>query len=129
MQRRILVVEDDPTMRDVLTKVLRRAGYSVEQGCNGGEAMKLLTDGAFDLLLSDIRMSPIDGLLLTATAKSIHPRLKVLLVTAYGERADARDARAAGADQYMSKPFRMAQLLATVRELIGDMEAISETPH
>ncbi len=119
MRARILVVDDDLAMRQVLMKILRRAQYDVEEAANGDDAVARLTDGRFDLLLSDIRMVPIDGLALASMAKTITPAPKILLVTAYGERVDARVARAAGADGYLSKPFRMRQLLATIRKLIG----------
>lgn len=120
MRVRILVVDDDLAMRQVLMKVLRRVEYEVEEAANGTDALARLTDAHFDLLLSDIRMVPIDGLALSSIARTIAPELKILLFTAYGERADARDARAAGADRYLSKPFRMGQLLSAIRKLIGD---------
>ncbi len=119
MRARILVVDDDLAMRQVLMKILRRAQYDVEEAASGSEAVARLSDGRFDLLLSDIRMVPIDGLALASMARTVTPAPKVLLVTAYGERVDARVARAAGADGYLSKPFRMRQLLATIRRLIG----------
>lgn len=125
---RILVVDDDPAMRQVLTKVLMHAQYDVEEASNSAEAIDRLSERRFDLLLSDIRMVPIDGLALASMARTIEPALKILLVTAYGERADARDARAAGADGYLSKPFRMRQLLTTVRMLIRPQSRMRHAP-
>jgi two-component system response regulator HydG len=118
VEARILVVEDDLAMRELLVKVLENQRFVTRGASNGWEALALLTDGAFDLILSDIRMSPMDGLSLASQAKSLAPKTKVLLMSAYGGRGGARRARAAGADAYMSKPFSMSQLVAAVRALI-----------
>lgn len=116
----ILVVEDDAAMRELLVKVLRQNGFAVAEASDGREAVGLLASRTFDLLLSDIRMSPMDGLGLASQAKELSPATMVLLMTAYGEENGAREARAAGADGYMSKPFAMGNLLATVRALLEE---------
>ncbi len=97
---RVLVVEDDPTMRELLVKVLRLEGFTVTEAADGGaDAIRLLASGSVDLLVSDVRMGPNDGLALTALAKAASPRTKVLLMTAYGGRAEERKARTLGAER------------------------------
>lgn len=107
-------------MRDLLVKVLRRARYKVVVAASGSAAVQLLAKSRFDLLVSDIRMSPMDGLALASTARAVSPTTRILLITAYGEEGDARRARAAGADDYMEKPFSLDKLMATVRALVPE---------
>ena len=116
----ILVVEDDAAMRELLVKVLRQNGFAAVEASGGEDALKLLATSNFDLLLSDIRMSPMDGLGLASQAKELSPVTMVLLMTAYGEENGDREARTAGADGYLSKPFAMSRLLATVRALLEE---------
>jgi two-component system response regulator HydG len=116
----ILVVEDDAAMRGLLLKVLRQNGFAVAEASDGREAVGLLASGTFDLILSDIRMSPVNGLGLASQAKELSPAPMVLLMTAYGEENGAREARTAGADGYMSKPFAMNALLRTVCALLKE---------
>lgn len=116
---RVLVVEDDMAMRNLLVKVFTLEGFSAVGVSGGAEAMAILAGGHFDLLLSDIRMGSVDGWALASRAKALVPPIKVLLITAYGEPDDERRARGAGIDGYMSKPFPLSDLLATVRALVG----------
>ncbi len=108
---RVLVVEDDPTMRELLVKVLRLEGFTVTEAADGGaDAIRLLASGSVDLLVSDVRMGPNDGLALTALAKAASPRTKVLLMTAYGGRAEERKARTLGAERAAWPPYRVRRL-------------------
>lgn len=118
MAARILVVEDDGVLRELLINVLRRARFAAVGANNGSDALEQLAEGHFDLMLSDVRMSPVGGLALVARAKALAPDIKVLLMTTYAQSAEASLARAAGADSYLSKPFPMADLLKTVRALV-----------
>lgn len=112
---RLLVVEDDVAMRDLLVKVFDYAGFSTAGASGGAEALAMLASNRFDLLLSDVRMSPVDGWALASHAKVLVPPIKVLLITAYGDPEDERRARA---DGYMSKPFSLADLLSAVRTMV-----------
>jgi DNA-binding response OmpR family regulator len=116
---RILVVEDDLAMKDLLIKLFTSEGFTVSGASSGSEAMQMFAHAEIDLLVSDIRMSTMNGLALASHVRECTPTTKILLITAYGERADGRKARAAGADAYMSKPFSLADLLATVRALVA----------
>ncbi len=120
MQFSILVVEDDAGLRSLLLKFLHECSYTAVGAADGSEAMRLLSNCRYDLIVSDIVMAPMDGLALTLKAKASTPGTKVLLMTAYGEKHCARRARASGADGYISKPFAMNDLLATVQTLLGE---------
>jgi CheY-like chemotaxis protein len=107
-------------MRELLVKVFRHQGFTVTEAADGGaSAISVLASGSVDLLVSDIRMAPNDGLALTALAKAASPRTKILLMTAYGGRPEEREARALGADAYMRKPFSMDEILAAARALLA----------
>ena len=120
MQFSILVAEDDTGLRRLLLKLLHECGYTAVGAADGSEAMRLLSNCYYDLIVSDIVMAPMDGLALTLRAKASAPGTKVLLMTAYGEKHTAGRARASGADGYISKPFAMRHLLATVQTLLGE---------
>ena len=92
---RILVVEDDGVLRELLGNVLRRACFAAVGASNGSDALEQLAEGHFDLMLSDVRMSPVGGLALVSRAKALAPDIKVLLMTAYAQSTEARLARAA----------------------------------
>ena len=89
---RVLVVDDDPGMRDGMALSLRRAGFVTEQAKSGEEALRMTRPGAFDAVVTDLRMMGIDGLQLTARLKALDPVLPVLLVTAFGSLDTAREA-------------------------------------
>ncbi len=127
MAVRVLVVEDDAAMRRLLVAVFRRQRYAVASAANGLEALELLAAERFDLLLSDIRMSPMGGLSLATRARALAPSTKILLVTAYGAEEDAQRALSAGADSYLEKPFSLRRLLATVRALLGQDQSAARS--
>jgi len=113
-------VEDDKALRRLLLEFLHQCGYTAAGAGDGSEAVSLLTTRYYDLLVSDIVMTPMDGLSLAVRAKAFTAGTKVLLMTAYGEKHSAQRERAAGADGYISKPFAMSDLLATVQTLLGE---------
>ena len=110
----ILVVEDDDALRDAVCLTLTLAGHEAI-GANGGEsALKLLTDRHFSLVISDLRMQPIDGLELLAKVRARLPKMPVLLMTAYGDVDKAVAAMRGGACDFLMKPFEPEVLLAHV---------------
>src|SRR5690606_76411 len=84
VQGRILVVDDQKNMRTTTGLLLRQAGHEVLEAESGEEALRLLEDSAFDLLLTDLRMEPMDGMELLARALQVQPDLQVIVMTAYG---------------------------------------------
>jgi two-component system response regulator FlrC len=121
---RVLVVDDDPGMRDGMALSLKRAGFVTEQAKSGEEALRMTRPGAFDAVVTDLRMMGIDGLQLTARLKALDPVLPVLLVTAFGSLDTAREAMRLGAFDYLSKPFSPDELVTAVRKAIKSDERL-----
>ncbi|MEC9256216.1 MAG: sigma-54 dependent transcriptional regulator [Pseudomonadota bacterium] len=112
---RLLVVEDDPTLREAVVDTLIMKGYDVKEAPNGIEAVALLNHHNFDVVLSDINMPGMDGLELLNHVKQQHPWLPVLLMTAYGDVSQAVQAMQKGADDYLMKPFELRELEALLK--------------
>ena len=116
---RVLVVDDDPGMREGMAMSLKRAGFVTEQARSGEDALRLTRPGAFDAVVTDLRMTGMDGLQLTARLKALDTSLPVLLVTAFGSLDTAREAMRLGAFDYLSKPFSPDELVQAVRKAIS----------
>ncbi len=126
---RVLVVDDDPGMRDGMALSLKRAGFVCEQARSGEDALRMTRPGAFDAVVTDLRMTGMDGLQLTARLKALDPGLPVLLVTAFGSLDTAREAMRLGAFDYLSKPFSPEELVSAVRKAIqSDHHLKAEEP-
>ena len=110
---RILLAEDDASMREYLQRALQRVGYDVEAvGC-GTEAMPLLESEQFDLLLTDIVMPEMDGIELAQKAAAIDPAIRVMFITGFAAVA-LQSGRAAPEAKMLSKPFHLKDLVAEV---------------
>jgi two-component system cell cycle response regulator CpdR len=113
---RILLAEDDTSMREYLQRALQRVGYEVEAvGC-GTEAMPLLEAGKYDLLLTDIVMPEMDGIELAQKASSIDPAIRVMFITGFAAVA-LQGGRTAPEAKLLSKPFHLKDLVAEVDRL------------
>jgi two-component system response regulator FlrC len=105
-------------MREGMALTLKRASFVCEQARSGEDALKMTRPGAFDAVVTDLRMTGIDGLQLTARLKALDPALPVLLVTAFGSLDTAREAMRLGAFDYLSKPFSPSELVNAVKKSI-----------
>lgn len=115
---RVLVVDDEESIRDLCARVLNRAGYNVITAPNGEDAVALLTREVFALVISDIRMPGISGLEVLERAKATHPKTRVVLITGFGTPQMLTRAQQSGADRILTKPFNPMELLAAVREIL-----------
>ena len=115
---RVLVVDDDPGMRDGMAMSLKRAGFVTEQARSGEDALRITRPGAFDAVVTDLRMTGMDGLQLTARLKAVDPGLPVVLVTAFGSLETAREAMRLGAFDFLSKPFSPDELVGAVQKAL-----------
>lgn len=115
----VLVVDDEESMRYFLEKTLRREGYEVVPAKDGPEAIAAAERQPVDLVLADVRMPGMDGVALLRALRTIHPRVPVVLMTAYGTVEDALAAMKQGATDYVLKPFRVEQIRDTVAKALG----------
>ena len=116
---KVLVVDDEPGIRDSLGRALRLEGYDVATAQDGADALEQLrTGGEPDALVLDVLMPNVDGLEVCRLLRSKGSRLPVLMLTARDEVSSRVEGLDAGADDYVTKPFALEELLARVRALI-----------
>lgn len=116
---RLLIVDDDEEMRDLLRKVLEKEGYRVSVAGDGREALAVLARGTFDLVVTDMLMPYDGGLELLENLHHIHPTLPVIIVTAFGDWHSYTRALELGAAAFISKPLRMTELIAAVHNALA----------
>ena len=116
---RILVVDDEEPIREIISSMLSAAGYKTRQACSGMEALAVLnSSGEYELMLSDLMMAELDGIALLERAKEKYPDMPVIMVTAVHDISVALAAIRNGAYDYLLKPFEREQLLAMVRRAL-----------
>ncbi len=108
--RRILVVDDEETVRTLLQRYLQRQGFEVLAAQDGLQALELFRDNPCDLILSDVRMPGLDGISLLKAVKEINRRVPVVLISGFGEVETVVAALKAGAENFLSKPLKMETL-------------------
>ncbi|MDT0544154.1 MULTISPECIES: response regulator transcription factor [Streptomyces] len=115
---RILVVDDDPAVRDTLGRTLRTEGYAVDTAQDGLEALDRLEQGPPDLVLLDVMMPGLDGLTVARRIRAAGDTVPIMMVTARDSIGDRIVGLDNGADDYLTKPFAGEELLARVRALL-----------
>jgi two-component system, cell cycle response regulator CpdR len=118
---RILLTDDEETVRGFLKRGLEIDGHHVTTAVDGGDALDRLTEagGAFDLLLTDIRMPIMDGIALALAAKRDYPDLTILLMTGFADQRERAKGLQAIVADVLTKPFSLADLRATVARVLG----------
>ncbi len=124
----LLVVEDDSALREALCDTLTFAGYRVQSAADGREALAQIDQQDIALVVSDMRMQPMDGQTLLRHIKERRPELPVLLMTAYGTIQDAVDAMRLGAADYLVKPFESDALVEKVSRYLPRTESDDGEP-
>ena len=114
--KRVLVVDDEENIRVMLATVLEQEGFEVGTAPGGREALEILTDQPFDFLLTDVRMAKMTGLELLGRVREAHPELVVIVMSAYGNVDSALEAIKKGAYDYISKPFKPAEVILVLRK-------------
>ena len=122
MKTRILVVDDERSMREMLSILLEREGYEAVEAKNGREALQLFETSIFDLVICDIQMPGLNGIDLLARLKKLAPEIPVLMITAFATAEQAVDAIKLGAFHYFIKPFNNDEIRALVRNALERRE-------
>ena len=119
---RVLVVDDEAGLRKVVRDALEQAGHEVETAADGDEALGLTAERAFDLVVTDLAMPRRDGLELVRELRR-SSAVPILVLTVRGEEREKVKLLDAGADDYMTKPFGVAELMARARALLRRVES------
>jgi len=115
---RILVIEDEPRLARTLVRALTEAGYAADAAHDGAEGLRLGQEKGYDLVILDLLLPKLHGLSVLKELKQAKPSLKILVLTALDETEEKVDGLDKGADDYMTKPYVLAELLARVRALL-----------
>ena len=114
----ILLVDDEQGILNTLTILLKSEGYETTAALGAEKALEILLENEFDLMISDIRMAPMNGMELLHIVHDQYPLMSVIMLTAYGQVDTAIEADHLGAFEYVKKPFRTEELLMTIEKAL-----------
>jgi DNA-binding NtrC family response regulator len=119
-KRSILVVDDEDALRTVLSSELTNEGYEVRSASDGDEAIGELQKAAFDLVLLDIKMPRLNGFEVLKFIKENHQTSKVVMLTGFADLKNAIESKKLGADDFVSKPYDLVDLLTTIERVLSE---------
>src|SRR5262245_48019951 len=117
---RVLVVDDEASIRDLLSKTLALAEYDVDMAPDGRTALERLRIIPYDLLITDLKMPGVDGLTVIREARRLKADLPVIIITGFSNEASAIEAVNLGVSGYLTKPFRVPRVLAAASKALGE---------
>ena len=125
---KILIVDDEQHVRQLLSKVLRKEGYEIYTAADGREGLQIFQDNNIDVIISDIKMPVMDGIEFLHEVKAQQPDVGFILITAFATTETAIDAIKSGAQDYVTKPFDINEIINAVRKIVASSEAEGEAP-
>ena len=127
--KRLLIVDDDEQIRELLTFDISQSGYIVDSATDGEEGLKKALENNYDLILLDVMMPKMDGFTVCKNIRIAHPNVPVLMLTAKGSIEDKTQGFDCGADDYLSKPFEIQEVLLRIRALLrrGESNKVQNT--
>jgi len=126
MTARILIVDDERTIRESLELLLNEEKFETQTASNGRDALNILQQTSFDILITDLKMPEMDGLTLVRKCQTLCPDTSIIIITAYGSLDSAIEALRSGAFDYILKPFDLEDVLLKIRRLVRQKELIRE---
>jgi DNA-binding response OmpR family regulator len=124
MKQRILVVDDEPQIREMLSMYFERHGYDTATAGDSAETLRIVAKGKVDVVVLDIGLADEDGLKLLGKLKSEHPELRVIMLTGMGFVEDLlQEAQQKGADGYVSKVLPLDELLLAIQRILKNTPA------
>jgi excisionase family DNA binding protein len=117
---RVLIVDDEATIRDLLSKTLALAEYDVDLAPDGRTALERLRIIPYDLLITDLKMPGVDGLAVIREARRLKTDIPVIIITGFSTEASAIEAVNLGVSGYLTKPFRVPRVLAAASKALGE---------
>ncbi len=127
--KRLLVVDDEEMIRDLLEETFRNKGYEVETAVNGREALKKIKEERYDLLVTDLRLPDISGMEILSRVKGKNPELGTIIITAYGSIKNAVKAMKKGAFDYIPKPFDLDEIELVVDKFFEYKTLVDENEY
>ena len=124
---KVLVVDDDEVISQNLKRLLEKSGYLADTAYTGEEALRKIRENHFDLALIDLLLPDMDGLKLLLEVKRLSPITAIIIITAFGTIPNAVEAIRRGAADYITKPFRMDELLSRIKKVIEERRIIFKT--
>jgi len=125
-RKSILVVDDEKSQREILEMILSGEGYDVTTASSGEAALRIARERRFDLALTDLKMTGMDGIELLSKLLAFDSSIIVILLTAHGSIDSAKEALRRGAFDYLEKPFEREQLLETIRRALSRLDALDQ---
>ena len=124
MNERVLLIDDDPGVSEVLGLLLEREGYGVSHAATRKHALKLVEERDFDLVVTDLKLPDGTGLDVIAGVRARRPRLPIIMITSYSSMESAIDAMRAGANDYVIKPFNNDEFLRAVARALNERRLV-----
>jgi DNA-binding NtrC family response regulator len=122
-QLSVLLVDDEPIVGKRLKPALEKSGYQIEAYEDGAQALARIAEQDFDIVVTDIRMEPVDGIKVLEAALKKNPRTKVIIITGYATVEIAREALSKGAFDVIAKPFRPNDLREAIAKAVQALES------
>ncbi|MEJ2629427.1 MAG: sigma-54 dependent transcriptional regulator, partial [bacterium] len=128
----ILLVDDEKSVRTTLSMFLKKAGYTIEESSNGNDTIEKINQKFYDLIITDLKMKPVDGMEVLKKAKEVNPMTEVIVMTAFGTVESGVEAMKLGAYDYILKPFNKDEFLILVskalehKQLLAEVEKLQE---
>jgi len=118
--KKVLIVDDDAELRENLSEILKGAEYYTDMASSGRGALEKITAGDFDVVLLDLMMPGMSGMDVLNEIRKIKPKTKIIMITAFATIENAVNAIKKGASDYISKPFKIDELITTVRRVLEE---------
>src|SRR5574340_1192773 len=125
----ILIIDDEKIALKNLEHVMKKEGYAVVATQSGQNALKLLDEQSFDVVLTDLRMEKVDGLQILKRCHELHPDTEVVMITGFATLESAVDAMKNGAFYYIAKPFKLDEVRKVVQEAAHKVRLKKENRH
>ena len=117
---KLLIVDDEDDLRELLSQVLAGTGYQIQTAADGEEALALLAKESFDVVLLDIQMPKVDGIQVLKYLKKDKPEVRAIVLTGYADLRNAMEAREFGARDFISKPYKLEDVLSTIERILNE---------